>query len=157
MSNSAPIIHTRFIGDMIPHVLCMSGVIDLQGRGGGLCPPDNILLYLLYAADTQYIVVGHFPVLFSHLDGTRCSKLLICYHHFPVLARHTYLLLKNLIRIFLNGDNLRWTLTEFLDELSYPNKSCSECKQDVRKIHRQTDRKTFQLSCQNKSFSECQH
>ena len=38
------------------------------------------------------------------------QKLLICYHHFPVLARHTYLLLKNLIRIFLNGDNLRWTL-----------------------------------------------
>ena len=37
-------------------------------------PPDNILLYLLYAADTQYIVVEHFPVLFSHLDGTRCSK-----------------------------------------------------------------------------------
>ena len=38
--------------------------------GGG----HNILLYLLYAADTQYIVVEHFPVLFSHLDGTRCSK-----------------------------------------------------------------------------------
>ena len=41
MTNSAPIIHTEFkalIGDMMPHV-CMSGVIDLQGRvqgGGGL-------------------------------------------------------------------------------------------------------------------------
>ena len=32
------------------------------------------VLYLLHAADTQYIVVEHFPVLFSHLDGTRCSK-----------------------------------------------------------------------------------
>ena len=75
MTNSAPIIHTEFkalIGDMMPHV-CMSGVIDLQGRvqGGGV--RINILFYLLCAADTQYIV-EHFPVFFSYLVGARCSK-----------------------------------------------------------------------------------
>ena len=32
------------------------------------------VLYLLHAADTQYIVVEHFPVLFSYLYGARCSK-----------------------------------------------------------------------------------
>ena len=71
VSNSAPIIHTRFkalIGDIMTHV-CMSGVIDLQGR----TIYYFICYNLLYAADTQYIV-EHFRVLFSYLDGTRCSK-----------------------------------------------------------------------------------
>ena len=41
-------------------------------------------------------------------------------------------------------------------QLSYQNKTCSECQQDVRKIERQTDgqteRQTFQLSYQNKMW-----
>ena len=53
-------------------------------------------------------------------------------------------------------------------QLSYQNKSCSECQQDVRKIERQaerqtdrrtdrqTDRQNFQRSYQNKRCSECQ-
>ena len=56
-------------------------------------------------------------------------------------------------------------------QLCYQNKSCSECKQDVREIERQDnrkterqkdrktkrqkDRKTFHLNYQNKSSSEC--
>ena len=30
-------------------------------------------------------------------------------------------------------------------QLSYQNKSCSECQQDVRKIERQADRQTFKI------------
>ena len=52
------------------------------------------------------------------------------------------------------------TFRHFFIELSYQNKTCSECQQDVRKIERQagiqTDRQIFQLSYQNKTCSECQ-
>ena len=61
-------------GEAIPIPLDMADGFTVGGGDFAPPPPDNILLYLLYAADTQYIVVEHFPVLFSHLDVTRCSK-----------------------------------------------------------------------------------
>ena len=47
------------------------------------------VLYLLHAADTQYIVVEHFPVLFSYLYGAKnCLYAITIFLFWPDI--HTY-------------------------------------------------------------------
>ena len=76
-------------------------------RGGALQGHDHCTLFVTCCRHPVYSN-RTFPSTF--LLFVWRQKLLICYHHFPVLARYTYLLLKDLVRYILNGDYLSRTL-----------------------------------------------
>ena len=76
-------------------------------RGGALQGHDHCTLFVTCCRHPVYSS-RTFPSTF--LLFVWRQKLLICYHHFPVLARYTYLLLKDLVRYILNGDYLSRTL-----------------------------------------------
>ena len=78
-------------------------------RGGALQGHDHCTLFVTCCRHPVYSS-RTFPSTF--LLFVWRQKLLICYHHFPVLARYTYLLLKDLVRYILNGDYLSRTLTQ---------------------------------------------
>ena len=97
-------------------------------------PPLTIYYLICYMLQTPSIQQQNISQYFSLIwMAPGAQKLLICYHHFPVLARHTYLLLKNLIRIFLNGDNLRWTLISLqVNKLFLPGEKTPSYKQPIQ-------------------------
>ena len=77
-------------------------------RGGALQGHDHCTLFVTCCRHPVYSS-RTFPSTF--LLFVWRQKLLICYHHFPVLARYTYLLLKDLGRYISNGDYLSRTLS----------------------------------------------
>ena len=89
-------------------------------RGGALQGHDHCTLFVTCCRHPVYSS-RTFPSTF--LLFVWRQKLLICYHHFPVLARYTYLLLKDLVRYILNGDYLSRTLKQ----IYYYNFSCTVC------------------------------
>ena len=88
-------------------------------RGGALQGHDHCTLFVTCCRHPVYSS-RTFPSTF--LLFVWRQKLLICYHHFPVLARYTYLLLKDLVRYILNGDYLSRTLTGLQNVWNVPIK-----------------------------------
>ena len=94
-------------------------------RGGALQGHDHCTLFVTCCRHPVYSSSRTFPSTF--LLFVWRQKLLICYHHFPVLARYTYLLLKDLVRYILNGDYLSRTLTAF-QIVSFYERKCLRSK-----------------------------